>query len=64
MKQIVLSSALIVMFLASGCQNDKKPNTGTSKLESFADSLFQASIDSVQISGAAILVYQNGRTIL
>jgi CubicO group peptidase (beta-lactamase class C family) len=33
-------------------------------LEVYADSLFQASIDSSQIAGGAVLVYQNGKTIL
>jgi CubicO group peptidase (beta-lactamase class C family) len=64
MKKTVLSVTAVVMILAISCQDAKKPNTGTSKLESFADSLFQASIDSAQIAGASILVYQNGETIL
>jgi CubicO group peptidase (beta-lactamase class C family) len=64
MKKIVLSVTAAVMILATACQDSKEPNTGHSKLTVFADSLFQASIDSAQIAGGAILVHQNGKTIL
>jgi CubicO group peptidase (beta-lactamase class C family) len=64
MKKIILSVTAAVMILATACQDAKKPNTGTSKLTVFADSLFKASIDSAQIAGGAILVHQNGKTIL
>jgi CubicO group peptidase (beta-lactamase class C family) len=64
MKKIVLSVTAVVIILATACQDAKKPNTGTSKLTAYADALFQASIDSAQIAGAAILVHQNGKTIL
>jgi D-alanyl-D-alanine carboxypeptidase len=64
MKKIVLSVTAVVMILATACQDSKEPNTGHSKLTVFADSLFQASIDSAQIAGGTILVHQNGKTIL
>ncbi|MFT6929467.1 MAG: CubicO group peptidase (beta-lactamase class C family) [Sediminicola sp.] len=64
MKKIVLSVTAAVMILATACQDAKKPNTGTLKLTVFSDSLFKASIDSAEIVGAAILVHQNGKTIL
>jgi len=62
MKQINLL-ILTLALVATSCQNEKHESK-TSTLEAYADSLFQASIDSAQIAGAAILVHQNGKTIL
>ncbi len=62
MKQIILLNLTLVL-LATGCQNENQVSNTTS-LEVYSDSLFQASIDSAQIAGAAILVHQNGKTIL
>jgi CubicO group peptidase (beta-lactamase class C family) len=46
----------------------KQGNTNSiavpSNLEMYADSIFQASIDSSQIAGGAILVYQKGKMLL
>jgi CubicO group peptidase (beta-lactamase class C family) len=63
MKRILLSATLLIMLIATSCQDDKK-NYGKSTLIAFADSLFQTSIDSAKIAGAAILVHKNGKTIL
>jgi hypothetical protein len=49
---IVLILTLVVV--ATSCQNEKQISD-TATLEVFADSLFQASIDSEQIAGTAIL---------
>ncbi len=62
MEKIYLSILTLVL-VATGCQNEKPVSSNTT-LEVYADSLFQVSIDSAQIAGAAILVYQNGKTIL
>ena len=60
-KYITLS---ILMVLVLSCKNEKQNSSNTPTLEVYAESLFQASIDSAQIAGASILVYQNGKTIL
>lgn len=62
MKKIFLVPIAIV-FLASSCQ-EKSELSETTPLESFTDSLFQASVDSSQIAGASVLVYKNGKTLM
>jgi CubicO group peptidase (beta-lactamase class C family) len=62
MKQIILL-ILTLAIVATGCQNEKQDSNVTS-LEVYADSLFQASIDSSQIAGAAILVFQKETMLL
>jgi CubicO group peptidase (beta-lactamase class C family) len=62
MKQIILLVTALAL-VATSCQKEKQvSNTGT--LEVYADSLFQASIDSVQIAGGAILVFKKGEMLL
>jgi uncharacterized protein YcfL len=53
MKQIILLITALVL-VATSCQKEKQVSN-TATLEVFADSLFQASIDSAQIAGTAIL---------
>jgi len=60
MKKIIL---VLIVIIAVGCQ-EKSNITEITSIESFADSLFQASVDSAQIAGASVLVYQNGKTLL
>jgi CubicO group peptidase (beta-lactamase class C family) len=62
MKQIILL-ILTLALVATGCHNEKQDSNVTS-LEVYADSLFQASIDSSQIAGAAILVFQKDTMLL
>jgi CubicO group peptidase (beta-lactamase class C family) len=62
MKQIILL-ILTLALVATGCQNEKQDSNVTS-LEVYADSLFQSSIDSSQIAGAAILVFQKDTMLL
>jgi len=62
MKQIILLIFTLVL-IATSCQNEKRISS-TSTLEVYADSLFLVSIDSSQIAGGAILVHQNGETLL
>jgi CubicO group peptidase (beta-lactamase class C family) len=63
MKQNTFLYFVVILLIASSCQNKQETSTA-SRLEVYADSLFKASIDSAQIAGGAILVYQNGKTIL
>ena len=60
MKKIIF---VAIVFLAISCQ-EKSKISETTPLESFTDSLFQASVDSSQIAGASVLVFQNGKTLL
>jgi CubicO group peptidase (beta-lactamase class C family) len=60
-KYITLS---ILMVLVLSCKNEKQISSKTPTLEVYADSLFQASIDSAQIAGAAILVFQKDKMLL
>lgn len=62
MKQIILL-ILILVLVATSCQNEKEVSN-TSTLETYSDSLFQASIDSAQIAGGAILVFQKDKMLL
>lgn len=62
MKQIILFILTIVL-VATSCQNDKEVSN-TPTLEVYSDSLFQASIDSAQIAGGAILVFQKDKILL
>jgi CubicO group peptidase (beta-lactamase class C family) len=62
MKQIILL-ILTLALVATSCQNEKQDSNVIS-LEVYADSLFQASIDSSQIAGAAILVFQKDTMLL
>lgn len=62
MKQIILL-ILTLALVATGCQNEKQVSN-TTALEVYADSLFNASIDSSQIAGAAILVFQKDTMLL
>jgi CubicO group peptidase (beta-lactamase class C family) len=63
MKQTTFIYIAITLLLAVSCQNKQETSTA-SPLEVYADSLFQASIDSAQIAGGAILVFQKGKTLL
>lgn len=56
MRRIILSTILVVLLVATSCQN-KKETSNKFSLEVYTDSLFQASVDSVQIAGGAILVF-------
>jgi CubicO group peptidase (beta-lactamase class C family) len=55
----------ITLLIATSCKNKQETTTtAPSQLEMYADSLFQASVDSAQIAGASILVYQKGKMLL
>ena len=62
MKKVILALITLVFVIIS-CQ-EKNEITETPSIESYTDALFQKSVDSSQIAGGAILVYQNGKTIL
>jgi CubicO group peptidase (beta-lactamase class C family) len=63
MRRIILSTTLVVLIVATSCQN-KKETSNKFSLEVYTDSLFQASVDSVQIAGGAILVFQKDEVLL
>lgn len=54
---------LTTVLITTSCQT-KQENSTVSTLEVYSDSLFQASIDSGQIAGGAILVFQKGKILL
>jgi CubicO group peptidase (beta-lactamase class C family) len=62
MKQLILLTLTIVL-TATSCQN-KNRASNTPSLESYVDSLFQVNIDSAQIAGGAILVFQKDKMLL
>jgi CubicO group peptidase (beta-lactamase class C family) len=62
MKQIILLITVLVLITTS-CKVEKQVAT-TSTLEGYANSIFQASIDSAQIAGGAFLVFQKGKMLL
>lgn len=53
---------LLVVLSLFGC--NQQENAEKSTLESFADSLFQTSVDSSYIAGASVLVFQNGESLI
>lgn len=63
MKRIILSTTLVVLLVATSCQN-KKETSNKFSLEVYTDSLFQASVDSAQIAGGAILIFQKDEVLL
>lgn len=62
MKHIILL-ILTLGIITTGCQQQQQVSNATA-LEVYSDSLFQVSIDSAQIAGGAILIYQKGETLL
>jgi CubicO group peptidase (beta-lactamase class C family) len=63
MRRIILSTTLVFLIVATSCQN-KKETSNKFSLEVYTDSLFQASVDSFQIAGGAILVFQKDEVLL
>lgn len=63
MKKTTFLYIVITLLLATSCQN-KKELKAASIVEAYSDSLFKASIDSAQIAGGSILVFQKGKTLL
>lgn len=63
MKQILLLTTILAMLMVTSCQN-KEEISNTSSLEVYADSLFQSSIDSSEIAGGGLLVFQKGEMLL
>lgn len=61
MKNLLLLSSLLIV--AISCNQNGK-STPSSSLEFYADSLFQANVDSAQIAGGAILVAKDGEILL
>jgi len=62
MKRIILFLTSLAIFAAS-CVT-KNADSNPTVLEVYADSLFQTSLDSSQIAGGAILVFQKGEMLL
>lgn len=62
MKQIIVLILTLALVVTS-CQNEKQVSNKPT-LEVYSDSLFQASIDSAQIAGGAILVFQKEKMLL
>lgn len=62
MKQLLLFIVATGLFTSSF--QTKKVLPATSSLEAYSDSLFKASIDSAQIAGGSILVFQKGKMLL
>ncbi|MFT5253977.1 MAG: CubicO group peptidase (beta-lactamase class C family) [Flavobacteriales bacterium] len=62
MKQIILLVTALAL-LATSCQKENQVSNKVT-LEVYADSLFKTSIDSAQIAGAAILVFQKDKMLL
>ncbi len=63
MKLLPTSLALASFLIVVGCRNPGN-NQSLTPLQAFADSLFQTSVDSSYIAGAAVIVYQKGEVLL
>lgn len=64
MKQIIFLLTTLIILLTISCQNPKEEFSGEKSLEIYTDSLFQVSIDSSQIAGGAIIVFQKDKLLL
>jgi len=65
MKQTTFLVIAISLLIATSCKNKQETTTAApSQLEVYADSLFQASIDSAQIAGASILIFHKDKILL
>lgn len=53
----------LTAFFAASCQQ-KSETQAASPLEKYVDSLFQVSIDSAQIAGGSLIVFQEDKTLL
>ncbi len=63
MKLLPTSLVLASFLIIAGCGNPGGNQAGT-PLQAFADSLFQTSVDSSYIAGAAVIVFQKGEVLL
>ncbi|SHG19514.1 serine hydrolase domain-containing protein [Flagellimonas flava] len=63
MKQSILLSITLIALFSASCQQKKKTHADT-PLEKYVDSLFQSSIDSAQIAGGSLIVFQENKTLL
>lgn len=54
---------IVILLIGVSCK-EKSKLSETTPLETFTDSLFQASVDSSQIAGASVIVYKNGETLI
>ena len=62
MKKIILA-LIAIAFITTGCK-EKAEISEIIPLQSYTDTLFEVSVDSSQIAGASVLVYQNGKTLI
>ena len=62
MKQFILS-IVVLLFLTISCKNSTETYKSTS-LEKYTDSLFNSSIDSAKIAGAAVIAFQKGKMLV
>lgn len=62
MKHLILITSAVLV-LATSCQN-KREVSDSLALEAYSDSLFQACINSGQIAGGAVLVFQKDKILL
>ncbi|MEM8510295.1 MAG: serine hydrolase domain-containing protein [Bacteroidota bacterium] len=66
-KALALLYGALLTILLINCKTESQQSgsqVAATALEHFTDSIVQQSIDSAQIAGAAILVHQNGKTLL
>lgn len=65
MNKVMILISITAMLLLSSCKNEYiKKVSNVDSLEVYADSLFRKSIDSTQIAGGALLVFQKNKILL
>ena len=55
---------IIIFFTMASCVQQKQVKVNQSALINFADSIFNVHVDSTNIAGASVIVYQNGEVLL
>ena len=55
---------MVLLLVGIACKQNPTSSGTTSSVEAYADSIFQAAVDSAEIAGASVLVYRNGEALL
>ena len=64
MKNILLLFPMVLLLVGVACKQSPTSSGTTTSVEAYADSIFQAAVDSAEIAGASVLVYRNGEALL
>ena len=64
MKNILSLLPMVLLLVGVACKQSPTSSGATTSVEAYADSIFQAAVDSAEIAGASVLVYRGGESLL